>query len=129
MLGLFTAQRFANARSSIINTIIPRAFNSTATAAAVETTSETAAQKLVQYPYFIRRTRFHSLPVYRKVKNGGTRKLIIIRRIEGDIEALRTDLAEALQGAPVAVRKVSQQVVVTGDRMNDVRAWLSSKGF
>ncbi|KAJ1837489.1 mitochondrial 54S ribosomal protein img2, partial [Coemansia sp. RSA 2703] len=86
--------------------------------------------KLVKYPYFVRRTRFQSLPVYRDTKNGGTRKLTIVRRVEGDLEALRSDLAQALgENSHIVVRKISQQLVIKGDCTRGVREWLTKKGF
>lgn len=40
--------------------------------------------KYVQYPYFVARTRMKELPVYIDIKNGRTRVLTEISRIEGD---------------------------------------------
>lgn len=42
--------------------------------------------KYVQYPYFVSRTRMKELPVYIDIKNGRTRVLTEISRIEGDSE-------------------------------------------
>jgi hypothetical protein len=42
--------------------------------------------KYVQYPYFVARTRMKELPVYVDIKNGRTRVLTEISRIEGDSE-------------------------------------------
>lgn len=42
--------------------------------------------KYVQYPYFVSRTRMKELPVYVDIKNGRTRVLTEIGRIEGDSE-------------------------------------------
>ncbi len=42
--------------------------------------------KYVTYPYFVARTQMKELPVYIDIKNGGTRILTEISRIEGDVE-------------------------------------------
>ncbi|KAI8324160.1 hypothetical protein GQ54DRAFT_296315 [Martensiomyces pterosporus] len=81
------------------------------------------------YPYFIHRTRFQSLPVYTDIRNGGTRKLTLVRRIEGDLEALRSDLSKALDDGSIQIKGVSRQLVIKGDRLSEVRAWLTKKGF
>ncbi|KAJ1877993.1 mitochondrial large ribosomal subunit, partial [Kickxella alabastrina] len=107
MFGLISTRRFTFAR--LTHSTIGRAFESTV-AAASEPAASTAAPQMVKYPYFVRRTRFQSLPVYSKVKNGGTRKLTMIRRIDGDIEALRTDINQMLGNISVSVKKVSQQI-------------------
>lgn len=41
--------------------------------------------KDVRYPYFIRRNSRGSLPVYTDIRNGGTRYLISIRNVNGQI--------------------------------------------
>ncbi|KAJ1948198.1 mitochondrial 54S ribosomal protein img2 [Linderina macrospora] len=91
--------------------------------------STVAEQKLVAYPYFINRTRFQTLPVYTDIRNAGTRTLTLVRRIDGDVEALRNDLAAALEDNTVEIRKVSRQIVIRGNRINEVREWLTKKGF
>jgi len=39
----------------------------------------------VDTPYRVRRTRFHNLPVYLVVLNGGNRPFTTITKVEGDI--------------------------------------------
>jgi large subunit ribosomal protein L49 len=39
----------------------------------------------VRYPYFIRRNSRGSLPVYTDIRNGGTRYLVSIRNVHGQI--------------------------------------------
>lgn len=51
---------------------------------------------LTNLPYFIRRTPSNQLPVYIVTKSGGTRQQTKIQKTEGDLEALRSDLARAL---------------------------------
>ncbi|KAJ1830386.1 mitochondrial 54S ribosomal protein img2 [Coemansia sp. RSA 2711] len=105
----------------------PSAFESTF--AASEPAAALTASKSVEYPYFICRTRFQSLPVYTDYRNGRTLKQTVVRRIDGDIDALRTDIAAALNLDTVATRGVSRQLVIKGDHALEVRRWLTEKGF
>jgi len=45
---------------------------------------------IVQYPYFVERSRYGELPVYYAIKNGRTRQLTTIRRIEGNLQVKTT---------------------------------------
>lgn len=42
--------------------------------------------KLVQYPYYVPRNARGSLPVYSDIRNNGTRVLVLIRNVEGNVE-------------------------------------------
>ncbi|KAJ2756081.1 mitochondrial 54S ribosomal protein img2 [Coemansia aciculifera] len=104
-----------------------RAYESTL--AAADTAAASSSPQLVTYPYFVHRTRFQSLPVYTDIKNGKTRKLTIVRRVEGDLEALRADMSKALSDSSIQIKKASQQLVIKGERSDEVRAWLTRSGF
>lgn len=57
--------------------------------AAVDEALVVAAPTLVpqvRHPYFVSRTANNSLPVYTDIRNGRTRHLTIIRRIEGNVD-------------------------------------------
>ncbi|KKA21315.1 Mitochondrial large ribosomal subunit L49 [Rasamsonia emersonii CBS 393.64] len=73
--------------------------------------------QLTNLPYFVRRTPSNQLPVYLVTKAGGTKQLTKIQKTEGDVEALRTDLARALgleSGEPGAKKSPD----VTVNRLN-----------
>ncbi|KAI8140347.1 mitochondrial ribosomal protein subunit Img2 [Fennellomyces sp. T-0311] len=83
-------------------------------------------------PYFISRTANNGLPVYTDFKNGGTQQLTIIRRIEGDAEALKNEILTLFPDAPknfARVNPVNNQVILKGIHMNEIKEWLISKGF
>jgi hypothetical protein len=42
-------------------------------------------EKALNTPYRVLRTRFHNYPIYRVEREGGSRKLIRIKNIDGDI--------------------------------------------
>lgn len=88
-------------------------------------------------PYFIRRNSRGSLPVYTDVRNGGTKYLVTIRNVQGQINSLANDIKQSLfsHNSPEAnrlkVQVIAQRhLVITGGRWkNDVISWLASKGF
>ncbi|KAF0560682.1 ribosomal protein L49/IMG2 [Gigaspora margarita] len=91
--------------------------------------------KYVQYPYYIHRTSNKSLPVYIDIKNGRTRILTILRRIEGDIQALRDDIKKDLFPkdhsihSKVTINHTNNNVVIKGDYCFVLKKWLMDKGF
>ncbi|KAF9955057.1 hypothetical protein BGZ72_004086 [Mortierella alpina] len=95
------------------------------------TTASTAAAAKSPLPrtYFVERTKAGQLPVYSEFKNAGTRPLTIIRKIQGNATALKTDLLTTYPGAEVRVNERSNQVILKGLVMDDVRQWLTAKGF
>ncbi|KAJ2162147.1 mitochondrial 54S ribosomal protein img2 [Coemansia sp. RSA 552] len=96
----------------------------------MSTAAATAPQpQSIAYPYFVRRTRFQSLPVYTDIRNGRTRRQTIVRRIDGDVQALGADIAAEFGSDVVAVKNVSRQVVIKGDLSREVREWLTQRGF
>jgi len=90
----------------------------------------------VQHPYFLARNTRGSLPVYTDIRNGGTRYLVLIRNVEGDVNALAKDLAETLfernsqEAARMKIVITRKHLVLTGGRWkNRVVEWLVEKGF
>lgn len=65
-------------------------------AEASSTQAQTTPLQLTNLPYFVRRTPSNKLPVYLETKAGGTKRLTKIQKTEGDLEALKSDLAKAL---------------------------------
>jgi large subunit ribosomal protein L49 len=65
-------------------------------------------------PYRITRTTTHNLPVYLLSKRGGNLKQTRIRRIEGNINVLRSDLQAALgvEEKEVMINQLTQQIIV-----------------
>ncbi|KAJ2489984.1 mitochondrial large ribosomal subunit [Coemansia sp. RSA 2050] len=125
MLFALSSLRLRLAR--VVPSTFARACESTL--AASETAASSGGPRLVTYPYFIHRTRFQSLPVYTKLKNKKQIRLTTVRRIEGNLEALRADMSKALGDSPIQIVRASQQLVVKGDRSSEIRAWLTQRGF
>ncbi|XP_022075655.2 mitochondrial ribosomal protein L49 [Acanthochromis polyacanthus] len=84
-------------------------------------------------PYMIRRSRMHNVPVYTDVTNG-SRKLTLVRKVEGDIWALEKDVKQHLKEVtgeelPTQVNEVTMTLKVKGHFEKELKDWLVSKGF
>lgn len=53
---------------------------------ASNSTQQVPSPKLVRYPYYVPRNTRGSLPVYSDIRNNGTRVLVLIRNVEGNVE-------------------------------------------
>ncbi|KAF9649006.1 hypothetical protein BDM02DRAFT_2002662 [Thelephora ganbajun] len=90
-----------------------------------------------QLPYFIQRNSRGSIPVYTDIRNAGTRYLVLIRNVEGNVNALAGDIKASLfpQGSPEAQRLKldivrQRHIVLRGGRWkHHVTNWLKEKGF
>lgn len=94
------------------------------------------------FPYTISRTRpGHQLPIYSLSKGGGTKHLTKVRKISGDLNALKMDLTKALgleggitnrRGEKVEGASVNWQtnhIIVRGWRGPEIKKWAESRGF
>eukprot|EP00300_Choanocystis_sp_HF-7_P036935 c52899_g1_i1.p1 GENE.c52899_g1_i1~~c52899_g1_i1.p1 ORF type:complete len:156 (-),score=27.88 c52899_g1_i1:67-534(-) len=78
-------------------------------------------------PFDIQRTKSKMLPVYSDIRNGRTRHITIVRKVTGDMLAMKHDLSLVCGGAEVVAKAGHLEVV--GDYKTAVRAWLKSLGF
>ncbi|KAF9579886.1 hypothetical protein BGW38_003673, partial [Lunasporangiospora selenospora] len=69
------------------------------------------------------------LPVYSEFRNNGTRALTIVRKIEGNATALKTDILVTYPGAEIRVNERTNQIILKGCVGEDIRQWLTAKGF
>ncbi|KAN0128466.1 54S ribosomal protein img2, mitochondrial [Lactarius tabidus] len=100
-------------------------------------TSSTPAPLSPRPPYFVPRNSRGSLPIYSDIRNGGTRYLISVRNVEGNIKALAGDLIRDLSNpiSPESNRLKaritrSNHLVLSGlTRKHAVLDWLVSHGF
>jgi len=102
-------------------------------------TSSTPGAQLAQlsHPYFVPRNSRGSLPVYSDIRNGGTRYLVLVKNVHGNINDLRDDLTKSLfeAGSQEASRlKMSTHrndtLILSGGRWkHKVMDWLRLKGF
>ena len=78
-------------------------------------------------PFKVERTNFGNLPVYTDYKNSGMRKITIIRRLYGDIDEFKTELAK-ICGNQEIYEKIGK-VEVKGIHVEKVNLWLRRLGF
>ncbi|KAM3824720.1 large ribosomal subunit protein mL49 [Vipera latastei] len=85
-------------------------------------------------PYFVRRSRMHNVPVYKDTSHHGTRKITVIRKIEGDIWALENDVKSFLtelsgQTPATQVNENTCSIRVKGYFEEELKTWLMDRGF
>ncbi|CAK9828645.1 Probable 39S ribosomal protein L49, mitochondrial [Anthophora retusa] len=86
------------------------------------------------YPYYIQRTKNYMQPVYLRLFYRGMRRITAIRRIQGDIWALESELTkyiEEREQKPMGVRvnELVGEIRYRGDYVNLIKKWLDEKGF
>ncbi|TPX38163.1 hypothetical protein SmJEL517_g00150 [Synchytrium microbalum] len=80
-------------------------------------------------PYLVKRTAIAKwLPVYKDIKNQ-TGIWTVIRRIEGDVNALANDLTSFIPSHRVHVKEVARHVRIKGDYIKEVKDWLTARQF
>jgi large subunit ribosomal protein L49 len=95
--------------------------------------------QLTNLPYYVRRTPSHQLPVYLITKSGGTKKQTSIRKTEGDLDALRNDLARYLglesgdeqgpKSPEVEINRRTGHIIIKGWRKDEVQNFLLERNF
>ncbi|KAM5225429.1 large ribosomal subunit protein mL49 [Hipposideros larvatus] len=88
---------------------------------------------LPNLPYFVRRSRMHNIPVYTDITHGN-RQMTVIRKVEGDIWALKNDVEDFLSAllgkTPITqVNEVTGTLRIKGYFDQQLKAWLLEKGF
>eukprot|EP00118_Oscarella_pearsei_P028424 m.2111 g.2111 ORF g.2111 m.2111 type:complete len:125 (+) comp8313_c0_seq2:143-517(+) len=82
--------------------------------------------------FFVRRSKFNNLPVYTDFRHGRSKKITIIRKVEGDLLKLADCVHEILpEGAKVSVNNVTSSVIVEGRTVywKQVTSHLAKLGF
>ncbi|KAI2607861.1 mitochondrial large subunit ribosomal protein-domain-containing protein [Hypoxylon sp. NC1633] len=89
------------------------------------------AEKHVQLPYFVGRNKLNNLGVYGLKKRGGNLKLTLLKNGEGNLQALKQDLANALQlnEGDVSINSVTKHLVIRGHKQREVLNFLHTMGF
>ncbi|RYP92171.1 hypothetical protein DL770_001678 [Monosporascus sp. CRB-9-2] len=100
------------------------------TQSAPSITSPQQAPK-VQLPYFVSKNNLDNFSVYHRKKAGGNLKVTLLKRAEGNLQALKHDLKEALQlrDADVSVNSVTKHIMVRGHRRDEIVHFLRTMGF
>ncbi|KAI0831172.1 hypothetical protein BC628DRAFT_1415713 [Trametes gibbosa] len=88
-------------------------------------------------PYRVLRNSRGSIPVFTDIRNGGTRYQVLIRNVEGNVDALAHDLRTSLfppgsnEAERMRIETTRQRhIVLSGGRWKaDVLRWLAQRGF
>ena len=103
--------------------------------------SATPSTPASQTPYTITRTPSQQLPIYHLSKAGGNKHLTKLRKIDGDLSQLKSDVRAALgveeyvtdrmgrKKENVAVNWTTRQIVVRGWRKPELVKWAEGMGF
>ncbi|KAL1857785.1 54S ribosomal protein img2, mitochondrial [Paecilomyces lecythidis] len=103
-----------------------------------QTQAQAPPLQLTNLPYFVRRTPSNQLPVYLVTKAGGTKQQTKIQKTEGDLEALRSDLARALglesgdsrnKSPDVTINRLNGHIIVKGWRKPEIQKFLLERNF
>ncbi|KAH8204614.1 hypothetical protein TruAng_001243 [Truncatella angustata] len=86
------------------------------------------AQKL---PYYVGRNRMNNISVYERRDRGGSLKKTLVKKGEGNLQALKFDIAEALglTEKDVKVNNTTNHIEIKGHRREDVVQFLRNMGF
>ncbi|KAL4952773.1 mitochondrial large subunit ribosomal protein-domain-containing protein [Aspergillus filifer] len=98
-----------------------------------------AKLRLRNLPYFVRRTPANQLPVYLVTKAGGTKQQTKIQKTEGDMDAMRRDLAvylgletterNAPKSADISINRLNGHIIVKGWRKDEIQKFLLERNF
>ncbi|CAK9782201.1 hypothetical protein CC85DRAFT_282214 [Cutaneotrichosporon oleaginosum] len=88
--------------------------------------------------YLVERSTQGNLPVYSEYRNARSNRLTVVRKVSGDVGALRNDIAQYLADghidplrAPpkVYIRPTSGHVEIKGHWVEEIKEWLAMRGF
>lgn len=85
-------------------------------------------------PYFIPRDKNHDPPIYLEITYRGMRKISRIKKIEGDIWMMNSEIKAYLKSKhntyiETRVHELAKSIETKGDYVNDLLQWAYSKGF
>ncbi|QPG93646.1 hypothetical protein C2857_001373 [Epichloe festucae Fl1] len=87
--------------------------------------------ELASGPYIVRRTPSAQLPVYKQLKSGGNRVVVLIKKVDGDRKKLLEDMVESLGVSQdeIRINPTTQNLELKGDYYEKAKSWLLARGF
>ena len=82
---------------------------------------------LQDLPFEVERTHKGNLPVYTDIRNGGTRRLTVVRKIYGDVGSFKAELSKVVSNS--AIEERMGRLEVSGLHSQKVKLWLTRLGF
>lgn len=123
---------FLASSSRCLSTATTKATRSYAPISRVPTPPPTkTTDELASGPYIVRRTPSAQLPVYKQLKSGGNRVVVLIKKVDGDRRKLLEDMVESLgvsQGE-IRINPTTQNLELKGDYYEKAKSWLLARGF
>jgi large subunit ribosomal protein L49 len=114
-----------------ISSAPPLESSSTITSPSVSELAATPSSQSPLLTYHVSRTPTNNLPVYTDYKGHGTLKLTMVRKIAGDVHALRRELEKelGLDSKTCRVTQPAGHVVMKGNHKAKILQFLMAKGF
>ncbi|XP_011505222.1 PREDICTED: probable 39S ribosomal protein L49, mitochondrial [Ceratosolen solmsi marchali] len=89
------------------------------------------------HPFFVSRTKNYMLPVYLLISFRGSRHITVIKKIDGNIWQLESEIKTYLESISTKyykkiasrVNEMSGQIRFRGDHVENIKQWLITKGF
>jgi len=96
--------------------------------------TRTASPITIELPlpkYHVSRSKNKNLPIYTDYKRGGNLRLTTIRKITGDLSALRDELRVYLnkKNEDVKINSLTEHVIVKGHHKTQVQTFLEARGM
>jgi len=87
--------------------------------------------ELASLGYIVNRTPSFQLPVYRRWLSGGTRQVVLIKKINGDRRRMLKDLIDNLTFPQenVRINPTTKHIELKGDYFDMAKSWLLGRGF
>ncbi|KAG5981398.1 hypothetical protein E4U55_002987 [Claviceps digitariae] len=88
-------------------------------------------EELASGPYVVRRTLSGRLPVYMRLKAGGTHPVTVIKRIEGNRNTMLEDALQALELGEdkIRINPTTLYLEIKGHECEKAKSWLLERGF
>lgn len=112
----------------------PKANSNTESALKKKPKKDAASALSIELPppkYHVSRSATKNLPVYTDYKRGGNLHLTTVRKITGDLSALRDELRVYLnkKNEDVKINSLTQHVIVKGHHKSEVQKFLETRGM
>lgn len=116
---------------SIISPLMVQNATITTSCSSISTTKTTLITTSSSLSYRVCRTSSNQLPIYHLVKNGGNKKMTRIRKVHGNLQALRNDLRKALKldDKECTINSITGHVIVKGHKKQEIAKFLTDQKF
>ena len=78
-------------------------------------------------PFHVDRTHTGNLPVFTDIRSGGSRQCTVVKKIYGDVNQFKEELAKIVSNAPIEDKM--GRLEVNGIHSQKIKLWLTRLGF